>query len=176
MKRLLVLRHAKAVPHDEKSDEQRRLIERGRSDAALMGRAMNERAYLPQVVLCSSAARTKETWEAAAPELGTHPEVEFLDALYDAPEAAILKCVQGANNSAATVLCIGHNPGLERFARMLIRKPENPRERRHAAALAEKFPTSALAVIDFNVRAWANIALGTGTLTDFISPADLKHK
>jgi phosphohistidine phosphatase len=127
-------------------------------------------------VLCSSAARTKETWEAAAPELGAMPETEFLDALYDAPEAAILKCVQGAANGAAAVLIIGHNPGIERFARMLIRKPENADERRRGAALGEKFPTSALAVIDFNVRAWANIAAGKGLLTDFICPADLKNK
>ncbi|MGH6879218.1 MAG: SixA phosphatase family protein, partial [Rhizomicrobium sp.] len=132
MKRLLVLRHAKSGPHDEADDKQRALIERGRDDAARMGRAMRENGYLPDLVLCSSATRTVETWEHAAPELGTRPAVEFLDALYDAPESAILKCVRAAKTDAQSLLYIGHNPGLERLARMLVRKPANADERRRA--------------------------------------------
>jgi len=57
MKRLLVFRHAKAGPHDDAHDKQRALIERGRSDAALMGRAMREEGHVPDLVLCSSAKR-----------------------------------------------------------------------------------------------------------------------
>ena len=63
MKRLLVFRHAKAGPHDVAHDKERALIDRGRNDAALMGRAMGDKGYLPDLVLCSSAKRTMETWE-----------------------------------------------------------------------------------------------------------------
>ena len=55
-RRLLILRHAKAGPHDEKHDKERQLIDRGRSDSALMGRIMREKGYIPELVLCSSAA------------------------------------------------------------------------------------------------------------------------
>jgi phosphohistidine phosphatase len=176
MRRFLILRHAKAGPHDEKDDKERQLIDRGRSDAALMGRAMRAKDYLPQLVLCSSAARTKETWENAGPELGTKPEAKFLDSLYDATAGTILKCVHAANDTAATVLYIGHNPGLEQLARMLVREPRDKDERQRAAALMSKYPTGALSVIDFDIAKWAQLAPGAGILVDFITPADLKRK
>ncbi|HEX4080470.1 MAG TPA: histidine phosphatase family protein [Rhizomicrobium sp.] len=176
MKRLLVLRHAKAAAHDEKHDKERALVERGREDAARMGRAMRERGYLPDLVLCSSATRTVETWEHVAPELRTRPETEFLDALYDAAENTILACIHAVERSAPALLYIGHNPGLERFARMLVRSPVDSDERRRAGALAQKFPTAALAVLDFDSAEWAAIERTTGRLSDFIMPAELKDK
>jgi len=176
MRRLLVLRHAKAAAHDERHDKQRPLVERGREDAARMGRAMRERGYLPDLVLCSSATRTAETWEHLAPELRTSPETEFLDALYDAPEDSILSCIRAVKRSAPALLYIGHNPGLEQFARILVRSPVDGDERRRAAALARKFPTAALAVLEFDSAGWAAIERTTGRLSDFLTPAELTDK
>jgi phosphohistidine phosphatase len=174
MKRLVVFRHAKAGPHDEAHDKQRALIDRGRNDAALMGRAMQDRGYLPNLILCSSAKRTVETWEHAAPALGKKPDVRFLDELYDAPENSLLKTIRGVKEIAPVLMYIGHNPGLENLARKLVRKPNNAAEMKRASAMEKKFPTSAVAVIDFDVKAWSYIDFGEGTLSDFLTPADLK--
>jgi phosphohistidine phosphatase len=176
MKRLFVLRHAKAGPHDEKHDKERALIERGRSDSALMGAEMRKKDYLPDLVLCSDARRTTQTWEYAAPEIGAHPKTRFLDSLYDATAAAILKCIRAESGDARAVVVIGHNPGMEDIARKLVRKPANPEERSRAAALAARFPTCGLAVLDFNVDEWAKLAPGTGALTDYITPAGFKAR
>ncbi len=176
MRRLLILRHAKAGPHDDNHDKQRRLIDRGRSDSALMGRMMRGKGYLPDLVLCSSAARTRETWEHTCPELGAMPETKFLDALYDASEGTILSCLHRASDAAGKLLYLGHNPGLEQLARLLVREPESANERQHTAALKSKYPTAALTVIDFEVDHWTGIAPAEGILVDFVAPADLKSK
>ena len=175
MKRLIVFRHAKAGPHDAAHDKERALIDRGRSDAALMGRAMRDKGYLPDLVLCSSAKRTMETWEYAAPALGAKPEVRFLDALYDAPEKSILKTIGGVKQSAPVLMYIGHNPGLENLARKLVRKSaKDTSEQKQRAAMEKKFPTSAFAVVDFDLKAWTDIDFGEGALFDFLTPADVK--
>jgi phosphohistidine phosphatase len=176
MRRLLILRHAKAGPHDEKHDKERQLTDRGRSDSALMGRMMREKGYVPQLVFCSSAARTRETWEHTGPELHAEPETKFLDALYDASAGTILNCLQCASDAAASLLYIGHNPGLEDLARMLVREARSGDERRRMAALMSNYPTAALAVIDFAVDHWIEIAPREGTLADFVMPADIRNK
>lgn len=174
MKRLLVFRHAKAGPHDEAHDRQRALIDRGRNDAALIGRTMRDKGYLPDLILCSSAKRTMETWEHAAPALATKSDVRFLDELYDAPEKLILKVIQRVKKSAPVLMYIGHNPGLENLARKLARKPVDGAEKKRLTTMEKKFPTGAVAVLDFDVNEWGDIDAGAGALTDFFAPADLK--
>jgi phosphohistidine phosphatase len=174
MKRLLLLRHAKAIPGTTKSgDHGRPLNERGRLDAPRMGIAMQHKRYLPDQVLCSTAQRTLETWEHVAPELDEKPEVTFVDELYLAPWKLIANMVRAQPETANVVLVVGHNPGLEDLARALARKPRADDERKRVDALNDKFPTSALAVLDFDVEAWSEIASGTGVLTDFIRPRSL---
>lgn len=173
MLRLLVLRHAKAAPHDEKHDQERPLVARGRDDAARMGCAMQQKAYLPRLVLCSPAARTFETWEAVAAEIRAKPAIDLPEELYDASEKTILASVRGVRSAAPVLLYVGHNPGLERFARRMVREPQDAEERRRANSLAHEFPTAALAVIDFDARAWKDIAPHSGILADFVTPADL---
>jgi phosphohistidine phosphatase len=176
MQRLLIFRHAKAEPHDEARDKERRLIDRGRNDAALMGRAMRAKGYLPNLVLCSSATRTMETWEQAAPALGEKPEVRFLDELYDVPETSILATIHQVKQPAPVLMYIGHNPGLEDLARSLARKPRDPAEKKRIAAMEKKFPTSAVAVLDFDANAWRDIDAGEGTLYDYLVPAEIKER
>ncbi len=83
MKRLLLLRHAKAVAGSSKGgDHARPLNDRGRTDAPRIAIAMQHNNYIPDRVLCSTAARTVETWAHVAPELDVEPEVSLLDTLY----------------------------------------------------------------------------------------------
>lgn len=174
MKRLLLLRHAKAVPAGAKSgDHDRALNERGRKDAPRIGVMMQHKGYLPDFVLCSTSKRTVETWEHIAPELNSQPEVAFSDELYLASPKTVANALRAVREPAKVVLLIGHNPGLEDFAKALARKPRTVEERRRLDTMAAKFPTSALAVLDFDVEAWNEIAAGAGVLVDFIRPKEL---
>lgn len=172
MLRLLILRHARAVPHDETHDRERKLTAAGRDDAARTGRVMRERGFAPHLVLCSPAARTFETWQAVAGELGIKPVLELRDELYDAPAGTILACLQAVQKGISPVLYVGHNPGLERFTRLMTRPPATADERARAQTLAKEFPTAALAVLDLAAVAWTDIAPGEGVLADFLVPAD----
>jgi len=174
VKRLLLLRHAKAVPGTTKSgDHGRPLNERGRLDAPRMGIAMQHKRYLPDRVLCSTAKRTLETWEHVAPELDGKPEVIFSDELYLAPWKLIANMARAQPKASEVVLVIGHNPGLEECARALARKPKTDDEHKRLDALNDKFPTCALAVLDFDAETWTDIASGAGVLADFIRPRGL---
>jgi phosphohistidine phosphatase len=171
MKRLLLLRHAKAVPGGAKNgDHGRGLNDRGRSDAPRVGAEMQHRGYRPDVVLCSTAKRTVETWQRVVPELDGKPEVDFIDALYLAPSKVIANLVRAVAEPAGIVLVIGHNPGLEDCARSLARTPHGDEERRRLETMAEKFPTCALAVLDFEVATWDEMEAGAGQLVDFLRP------
>jgi phosphohistidine phosphatase len=176
VKRLLLLRHAKAIPGTTKTgDHGRPLNERGRIDAPRMGIAMQHRRYLPDLVLCSTSKRTLETWEHAAPELDDKPEVSFSDELYLAPWKVIASTVRALPRTVNVVLVIGHNPGLEECARALARKPRSDDERAKLDTLTEKFPTAALAVLDFEGDSWSDVAMDAGELVDFIRPRGLTN-
>jgi phosphohistidine phosphatase len=173
MMRLLLLRHAKSLQDETLKDRDRPLNARGRSDAPRMGGYMHHKRYLPRLVLCSPAKRTVETWEFVSPELDGVPDVRFHDALYLAPAAIIEKLVRSVTPDIQTLLVIAHNPGMEDFARALIRPPQSAGEKKFGAELRDKFPTCALAVLEFEVDSWSAIAKGTGTLADFARPKTL---
>jgi phosphohistidine phosphatase len=175
VKRLLLLRHAKAVPGDDKTeDHERSLNARGRADASLIGAEMHHRLYVPDLALSSTSKRTVETWERLAPEFDRPPNVEFLPSLYHASPKSLLKIVQSADDGADTLLVLGHNPGLEEFAIALTRSPQSKTERALLDKMHEKFPTCALAVFDFDAVHWQDIRPETGALADFLRPKDLK--
>ena len=173
MLRLLLLRHAKAEQGSGEGDFARALTARGRDDAAKMGHALDTRAYIPDFIMCSSATRTVETLELLAPELAKAPRVAFLKNLYLAPAKRIIEAVRDAPESAKSLMVIGHNPGMEDLAVRLCRKPQSKAEAERSEVLREKFPTCALAVLDFEDGAWSKLEPGTGALADFLRPKDL---
>lgn len=174
MKRLILLRHAKAVQASPHGDHARALNPRGRSDAENIGRAMRARGLQPDLVLCSPAARTKETWERAAPQLAAAPPVEFAEALYLTPASMILDLLRKTGDAVRVLLVIGHNPGLEGAIAELLRAPQNADERARHATLIEKFPTGAFAVLDCDIAHWRELTPGTAALGDFLTPRELK--
>jgi phosphohistidine phosphatase len=173
MKRLYLLRHTKSLRDESLNDTDRPLNARGRADAPKMGSYMRRKRYLFDRVLCSSAKRTAETWTMLAPELRTTPQVKFLDALYLAPAGSIMRVIRQEAEDASALLVVGHNPGLEDAARDLIAEPTSAKQREFLDAIENKFPTGALAVVQFDVEAWPEIADGTGTLIEFARPKDL---
>lgn len=174
MKRLYLLRHAKAVAGSTKSEDSvRPLSERGRMDASRVALAMRHKGYIPDRVLCSTSRRTMETWELAAPELNSRPSVGFSDGLYLAPAKSIVQALRAEGDSLNSILVIAHNPGLEECARALARKPRSEDEHRRFESLSDKFPTAALAVLEFEIQTWRNLTAGIGHLVDFIRPREL---
>lgn len=171
MKRLLLLRHAKAEQAGA-DDHARKLTERGRTDAAHIGAWLHNH-YVIDLVLCSTSARTRETWRFVAEQLGGKNEAEFLKPLYLAPVATIMKLVQRADDRAQTMMIVGHNPGIEEASAILTRLSQGKDERRRLEATAEKFPTAALAVLEFEVGHWRDAASNSGALAAFVRPKDL---
>jgi phosphohistidine phosphatase len=127
----------------------------------------------PDLVLSSTSKRTIETSELAFGELAKKPETEYLEALYLAEPEAIFSIVRRVPRKQETICIVGHNPGLEVAASLLAREPVRRKERDYFDAIEEKFPTCALAVLDFDVGEWRSIEPGTGALIDFVRPKDL---
>jgi len=171
MRRLLLLRHAKAEPATAgEPDRERPLNERGRKDAARIGAYMAAHSFIPDRVAVSPSARTQETWKYAAMAFRPAPTAMSAERLYDATPHAILDVIKSAPASAQTLLVIGHNPGLHEVALTLIAAGGvDPREQ-----LREKLPTSGLAIIDFAVDDWSKLHPQSGRLERFISPKTLE--
>ncbi|HEX3665955.1 MAG TPA: histidine phosphatase family protein [Rhizomicrobium sp.] len=170
MKRLYLLRHAKTeqANKDTPADASRMLTETGRRDAPKIGRAMRAKGYLPDLILCSPSTRTRQTLDLANTELRSAAPVEFVNAIYAASAARLLTLFQDLPEVRAPLI-VGHNPGFEDSAKLLISSKTAPGEER----AGEKFPTSALLVLDFAINAWKELVPRTGAVADFIRPKDL---
>ena len=151
-------------------DRERGLAARGLADAPLMGKAMAERAINPELVLCSSARRTRDTLGLVLPELRVEPKVVYEDALYHATPAEMLGILHAIQPGANRVMLVGHNPEIQSFALDLVGSgAKNYWER-----LRSKYPTAALAVINFDAGLWKSIAVNTGSLSLFLTPKDVR--
>ena len=164
--RLLLLRHAKSAWPDGVDDHDRPLGGRGLKAAPLMGRYMAHQGLLPDLALVSTARRTQETWALAGAELPDDIARRDVGEIYEAAADRIAAVVRGVDASVRTLLVVGHNPGLQELAIDLVGDQER------LAGVSEKFPTGALAVIDFTV-AWRDVAAGSGVLERFVVPRSL---
>lgn len=169
MKTLLLLRHAKSSwSNPAARDYDRRLTTRGQQAAISMGGLLRERGLLPELVVISPARRARETWERMLPELGAAPEARAEERLYMAEAPTLLRVVRDLPADTDTVLLIGHNPGIERFAAQLAGSAEGDARQR----MAKKFPTAALAVLRFDLAGWAGVKPGGGRLDAFFIPRE----
>jgi phosphohistidine phosphatase len=170
MKRLYLLRHAKsdwAAP--DKLDADRPLSPRGRRAAPAIGRFMRKEQLVPALALCSTARRTEETWDLLAETLKAEVPVEASDKLYLASPSRLLKAIRAVDDKIPSVVVVGHNPGLQALALELTGGGDASARSRMMA----KYPTGGLAVFDFAVDRWGNIAAGGGRLERFVVPRDL---
>ncbi|MGO4123679.1 histidine phosphatase family protein [Inquilinus sp. YAF38] len=166
MKTLILLRHAKSDWADPAlADHDRPLAERGRDAAPKMGAWLKTHGPKPDLVLCSTATRARQTLALALEALGAAPETRFDRGLYLAGGAGVLARLRQAPDEAATVLLVGHNPDLEQLARRLA----TTGDKAALARLAEKYPTAGLAVIELPVERWAEAGPG-GRLVAFETP------
>ena len=174
MKRLFLLRHAKTEPAGpEIEDHERKLLARGRSDAPAMGAYLSGKKYFPDLIVSSNARRAVETVEFLIGSLPNKQPIEYTDRLYLVGTNEMLAVVRSAPATVASLMIVGHNPGMEQLASALSRQPVKRKERNRFDAIEEKFPTCALAVLDFEVPRWRDVAPGLGELIDFVRPRDL---
>lgn len=166
---LALFRHAKSSWEKVDLDDfDRPLNQRGRTAAPVMGAALKELNFTPQLILCSSAKRARETLALAAPNLKGTPEVKFDDQLYLTSPETLLSRLKSVPAGIKSVLMIGHNPGLHALALMLA----GAGDAKSVSRLEDKFPTGAVAIFTFPQTTWRDVAPGSGRLEAFITPRE----
>jgi len=171
--RLLLLRHAKSDWSKDADDHDRPLSERGRKAAPEMARYMRSKDYVPETVLCSTARRTQETLEILLAAWRKKPVIRYERGIYLVEWPALLASLKKAPAQDSPLLLVGHNPGIEQLAISLAHQANDPAERARLKRLTQKFPTAALAVLDFEIASWRFLKPGLGTLVDYVRPKDL---
>lgn len=171
MKTLLLLRHAKSSWDDPGlEDFDRPLAPRGEQAAPVMAGYLERKGLRPDLVLCSPAARARQTWALVAERLGNGIPVKELQGLYLGAPSRLLDAVRRAPDKVGCVLLVGHNPGMEHLAMALAGPGSKPKA---LAKLHAKFPTAALAEITFDAASWRDVGHGGGRLKRLVWPKDL---
>ncbi|MEQ8392878.1 MAG: histidine phosphatase family protein [Thalassospira sp.] len=171
MKTLLLLRHAKSSWSDPgRADHDRELNRRGEKAAPFMGRFLRQHALVPDLVWCSTAARAVQTLGLLGRDFASHADVIYSQDLYMASEAVHLDSLHHTHEDAKSVMIIGHNPGIENFARKLFGGGDQDA----LAVMGRKYPTCGLAHFEFDVENWTDIAFQTGRLIGFTKVKDLQ--
>jgi phosphohistidine phosphatase len=158
----VVLRHAKAE-RGAYADHDRPLTARGRRDALAAGRWLAEHDVKPDLALCSTAARAKETWALAAMELGDGMPTHFERDIYDGDVDELLACIRDTADEVRTLLMVGHNPALQDLVLALAGDGTTAEL---LAAARRDFGTAAVARLKVS-GAWAGIDPGSAKLIDF---------
>jgi phosphohistidine phosphatase len=166
MRTLYLLRHAKSSWDEQLiADYDRPLAPRGRKDARAMCEHLQTLEAPPQLVLCSSSVRTRQTLDLVAPAM-PDAEVEFEDGIYAAGASALLARLQEVPDGVSSAMVIAHNPGIEDLAMRLSGDGADIRA-------AGKFPTCALATLEFEGD-WAALDDGAAALADFATGRQLR--
>jgi phosphohistidine phosphatase len=165
-RRIVLLRHSKA-DWPQVSDHDRPLAERGRKDAPVAGRWLAGAGVTPDLTLCSTAARCRETWKLAAPELSRRPRTVYDDRLYDASLGELIAVINGVDDGIRDLMLVGHNPGIHALADALSGDAEGDTRER----MDRGFPTSAMAVLSLTGD-WKSVEHGAARLVAFWTPRD----
>jgi phosphohistidine phosphatase len=170
MRRLFLVRHAKAEPSVGRDDHARKLTERGRTDARRVAKALAARHFLPEVLIHSGAARAKETAEIFVAAWRDEVELQEQAWLYDASLATLLDHTRALGPEHKRIGLVGHNPGLGELGTALAGSGVEPEVRR----LMAKYPTGAVAVLDFSVQRWDEVAPNSAMLALYLTPAEIE--
>lgn len=161
-RRLVLLRHAKAEPAGSVADVLRPLALVGRKQAARIGPALVAADVVPELVLCSDAVRTRQTWDLLKVGLGENePEVVISPDVYTAGAGEILGLVGAVDPRVRTVLVVGHEPTMSAVAAYLAGPGSDP------AALAQVqvgVPTATYSVLEADLP-WHDWTRGSTVLT-----------
>ncbi|MEW2530603.1 histidine phosphatase family protein [Streptomyces sp. NPDC047071] len=165
-RRIVLFRHAKA-DWPQVSDHERPLAERGRKDAPVAGRKLADTGIVFDLALCSTAARTRETWKLAVQELPQRPRTVYEDRVYEASPGELIAVLNETPDDVRDLILIGHNPGVHGLADVLAAEAEGDAQVRMNR---RGFPTSAFAVLTYT-GSWKGLEPGTATLVDYWAPS-----
>jgi len=166
MKQLLLLRHTKSSwENSTLADKERPLNKRGTRDAARIGRYLRQVSYLPGMIYCSTAKRTRQTLSVLSSDWQYEPQISFEDSLYSESAINYLDVIEQASSSQERVMIIGHNPNMEQLACMLLSRDDQGFIR---------FPTGGLMCVEFAPNGWQSIRQYRGQLKWMIIPKVLK--
>ena len=167
-KTLILFRHAKSSWAENVGDHERPLADRGRKAVPVMAKWLAGRGLKPTVALVSTARRTQETWALIAPELGKVTKRDVAE-IYDAPAERILDAIHAVEHSVESLIIIGHNPGMEDVAKLLMKDDDGEA----GARMRRKFPTAGIAVLNLPVDDWTEVKSHIAELADFVTPKSL---
>lgn len=160
---LLLLRHAKSDYPAGVADHERPLASRGIREAGLAGDWLRAHAPGVDAVLCSTAARTRETLARTRIDA----PVTYVDRLYDATPGAVIEEINRVAPDVGTLLVVAHEPAISQVALGLATaEGSNPTA---AERISTKFPTSAIAVLRTG-EPWEQLALRGAALVTFHVP------
>ncbi len=166
--RLWLLRHAKSSWDDpDMKDVDRPLAPRGARAAARMRDHIDAEGMRPELVLCSSALRTRETLARILPGLGPELTVRIESSIYSFEADELLDRLRAIPADIGSVMLVGHNPAMQELASLLAADGDRLDE------LRKGFPTAALAELDLSISSWADLASGSGRLVRFVVPREL---
>jgi phosphohistidine phosphatase len=168
---LCLLRHAKSSWQDASlEDFDRPLAPRGEDAAPRMGAYMADQGIAPELILCSTATRARQTLALLLTKLPGEPMVSFEDGLYLASATSLFARARALSADVSCAMIVGHDPGMHGLAVELAGRGEA----RDLHRLATKFPTAGLAVISFKTSEWSQIKPKAGRLEVFMSPRLIK--
>jgi phosphohistidine phosphatase len=170
MRRLLLLRHARAEPAGDGADFGRALTAMGRADARTIGACLAAREIAPGLALLSPARRAAKTWELARTELSTSCGEIIDPRLYDASAGELLEICRRIASRYQVAVLVGHNPGLEVLALAFA----GDALRADTRYIREKFSPGALAGFYLEFFVWVEINPENGVLGFFVTPASEK--
>jgi phosphohistidine phosphatase len=160
MFQLILLRHAKAEPDGgDEGDHGRRLTDRGRRNAGLMGRFLERAELVPDLALSSTAARARETAHLAIEAGRFEVSLRETRALYNSTVERTLGVLRAIEDDYATVLLVGHEPTWSELASALI------------GGARMRLPTAGVVVLELDIDSWSEIAPGSATLQGLVTPA-----
>jgi len=165
---LVLVRHAKSSWELDVDDHERPLSSRGRRDGVALGRLLHSAGLSPDLVLCSAAERTRQTWDRAVQGGARATEVRYEEQIYHAWVPELVQLVRKVPDAVMTLLILGHGPGIPDLVEHVAR---HPAELEPWAQAAGKFPTSACATMTLSVP-WRQLSPGVGELTSFHVPRD----
>jgi phosphohistidine phosphatase len=155
MKTLTLMRHAKAALSEGGiEDHQRPLTAQGHAAAMAVGKS----STAPDLVLCSTALRTRQTLEDIAQCWPVRPAILFEPACYLATPGTLLRRIQAVDDAVQNLWVIGHNPGLHELALRLC-----------PGRIGDRFPTACRAVIQSEAESWALFGQEVSVLAAFLT-------
>ena len=167
MLNLTLFRHAKSSWElNGLDDRERPLNARGLAAAPLMGAFLRDNRIRPDLVLCSTAVRTRQTLDLAIAEMKPVPKVKHEAALYLADPFLLLERVRKTPRTVKHLMIIGHNPGLQILGVELI----GDGDPEPIKAISDKLPTAGVVVITFDAKTWSDVGPGKGRLAHFATP------